>query len=181
MRPLCSRIAWSTRTASIPAASISRIMPPSPTARISRMRWCAASSAGSGMGVLPSDPMTSEFTPDMCHLDHDGRQAHPNRVPDGARWLRSGADGRHYPHLPLPRAFRVIDFKFYRVGALQGADKVAKMCWLGNNIEHKMGKDQRPKARAAGCQDDLRHVGVRIVKFLQNFRPRFERAVDINQ
>ena len=37
--------------------------------------------------------------------------------------------------ISLSRAHcRIIDFKFYRVGALQGADKVAKMGRLGNNI-----------------------------------------------
>ena len=68
-------------------------MPPRPTARISRLRRCAASIAGSGMRDLLSGPMPVEFPPDMSHLDHDGRQAESSdRAPKG-RGLASSPFG----------------------------------------------------------------------------------------
>ena len=79
------------------------------------------------------------------------------------------------------RAFGVIDFKFQPMGTLQGAEKVAQMGGFGNHIEGKSGKDQLPKVRVQGREDNLRHVEMLLIELFEEFQPRFEGAVDVDQ
>src|SRR5579862_8706321 len=165
----------STRTASTPAVSISRIIPPRPTARIRRVRRWAASSDGSGTEILLLDPWpaAAEFPADMSHLvHHHGRQFH---------WPRNGADGLHDARFSLARAFRIMDFLRRRIGVLQSAYEVAKMCRLGDDIKRKAAKNQGPRAFVAAGEDDLGYAGVRIFNNSQRFRPRCAGAVDVDQ
>jgi len=95
--------------------------------------------------------------------------------------VQARADRRQDPPDSLFPTLRVIDFQFYRVGTLKSVQKIPQMGRLGDNIEREMGADQRPCVFVPLCEDDLRNVGVRLFKSLQDFRPQFEGVVDVNQ
>jgi hypothetical protein len=64
---------------------------------------------------------------------------------------------------------------------LKSSQKTAKMERFGDNINSGMREDRKPKGFVLAGEDYLRQVGVRVAEFSQNFRPRLERAVDVNQ
>ena len=95
--------------------------------------------------------------------------------------LRTGVDRRHDPRHSHVRMLQVIDFLFNRVSMIESFEKIAQMGRFGDNIERNMATHQRPNALVPFPEDDLRHVGVRLLQPLQNFLPQFKRLVEVNQ
>ena len=52
---------------------------------------------------------------------------------------------------------------------------------LRDNIERKMGKDPVASVFIPGGEDYFRQAGLPLVESLQNFQPRFEHAVDVDE